>query len=108
MAAKRHAPTVDQSLDDIMSEFRDLASSLDDLLSASSAEGSEALAELKAKAADRLKQAKMAINKAERNAIQTAKDVAAKSDDYVHENPWTSIAVGASLGVVLGLLIGRR
>ena len=106
--ARRHAPTVDQSVDDIISEFRDLAASLDELLSASTSEGSEALSELKTKAADRLKQAKAAITKVERNAVQAAKDVAVKSDDYVHENPWTSIAVGAGVGLILGLLIGRR
>jgi ElaB/YqjD/DUF883 family membrane-anchored ribosome-binding protein len=99
---------VDQSIDDIMSEFRELAASLDDLLTASAGEGGEAVSELKAKAADRLKQAKAAITKVERNAVQAAKDVAVKSDDYVHENPWTSIAVGAGVGLILGLLIGRR
>ena len=106
--AKRHAPTVDQSIDDIVGEFRDLAASLDDLLSASATEGSDAMADIKAKAADRLKQAKAALTKVERNAIQTAKDVAGKSDEYVHDNPWTSIAVGAGVGLVLGLLIGRK
>jgi len=106
--AKRHTPTVDQSVEDIIGEFRDLAASLDDLLAASGNEGSEAIAELKAKAADRLKQARSAIGKVERNAVQAAKDVANRSDEYVHENPWTSIAVGAGVGLILGLLIGRR
>lgn len=106
--AKRHAQTVDQSIDDIMSEFRDLAASLDDLLTASAGEGTDALDDLKVKAADRLKQAKAAITQVERNAVLAAKDVAVKSDDYVHDNPWTSIAVGAGVGLILGLLIGRR
>ena len=106
--AKRHAPTVDQSVDDIINEFRDLAASLDDLLAASGTEGTVALADLKAKAADRLKQAKAALGKVERNAVQAAKDVANRSDEYVHENPWTAIAVGAGAGLILGLLIGRR
>lgn len=106
--ARRSSPTIDHSVDDIVSEFRDLAASLDELLAASGAEGNDALAELKAKAADRLKQAKAAIGKVERGAVQTAKEVASKSDDYVHDNPWTSIAVGAGVGLILGLLIGRR
>lgn len=106
--AKRHATTVNQPVDDIINEFRHLASSLDDLLAASTGEGNDALAELKAKAADRLKQAKNAIGKVEHNAMQAAKEVVTRSDDYVHENPWTSIAVGAGVGLILGLLIGRR
>jgi ElaB/YqjD/DUF883 family membrane-anchored ribosome-binding protein len=106
--ARRTSPLSDHSVDDIVSEFRDLAASLDELLAASGVEGSDAIAELKAKAADRVKQAKAAITKIERNAVQAAKDVATKSDDYVHDNPWTSIAVGAGVGLILGLLIGRR
>jgi ElaB/YqjD/DUF883 family membrane-anchored ribosome-binding protein len=104
----RRTTATEHSIDDIVSEFRDLAASLDELLEASGVDGSDAIAELKAKAADRVKQAKAAITKIERNAVQAAKDVATKSDDYVHDNPWTSIAVGAGVGLVLGLLIGRR
>lgn len=106
--ARRHAQTVDQSIDDIIAEFRDLASALDDLLATSAGEGSDALNELKAKASERLKQTKATLTKVERDAVQAAKDVASKSDHYVHENPWTSIAVGAGIGLILGLLIGRR
>ena len=30
------------------------------------------------------------------------------TDTYVHEKPWESIAVGAGVGLLLGLLIARR
>jgi len=30
------------------------------------------------------------------------------TDVYVHENPWRSVGMAASIGVVVGLLIGRR
>jgi ElaB/YqjD/DUF883 family membrane-anchored ribosome-binding protein len=30
------------------------------------------------------------------------------SDDYVHENPWTAIGIGAGIGFLLGVLIGRK
>ena len=106
--ARRHAQTVDQSIDDIITEFRDLASALDDLLATSAGEGGDALSDLKAKAADRLKQTKATLAKIEHDAVQTAKNAANKSDTYVHENPWTSIAVGAGVGLIIGLLIGRR
>ena len=29
-------------------------------------------------------------------------------DRYVHENPWTSIGIGAAAGLVVGMLLGRR
>lgn len=29
-------------------------------------------------------------------------------DDQVHENPWTAIGVAAGVGLVMGVLLGRR
>jgi ElaB/YqjD/DUF883 family membrane-anchored ribosome-binding protein len=106
--ARRNTRAVEHSVDDIVTEFRELAASIDELLAASGSEGSDVLAELKSKAADRLRQAKATIGNVERSAVQTARDVATKSDDYVHDNPWSSIAIGTGIGLVIGLLIGRR
>ena len=106
--ARRNTRTVEHSVDDIVAEFRELASSIDELLAASGSEGSDVLADLKSRAAERLRQAKATIGNVERSAVQAAKDVATKSDDYVHDNPWSSIAIGTGVGLVLGLLIGRR
>ena len=33
---------------------------------------------------------------------------AARADDYVRENPWTGVGIGAAIGVVLGVLLSRR
>lgn len=41
-------------------------------------------------------------------ALETGKELAEKTDDYVHENPWRAVAISASVGVVLGLLISRK
>jgi ElaB/YqjD/DUF883 family membrane-anchored ribosome-binding protein len=37
-----------------------------------------------------------------------AKAAAQGTDQYVRDNPWTSIGAATLLGVVIGLLIGRR
>ncbi|MGM0521736.1 MAG: DUF883 family protein, partial [Pseudomonadota bacterium] len=29
-------------------------------------------------------------------------------DRYVHDNPWSSIGIGAAAGFVVGLLLGRK
>jgi ElaB/YqjD/DUF883 family membrane-anchored ribosome-binding protein len=41
-------------------------------------------------------------------ALETGKEIAEKTDDYVHENPWRAVAISASVGVVLGMLISRK
>jgi len=30
------------------------------------------------------------------------------TDEYVHEHPWRSVGVAAGVGLIIGLLIGRR
>src|SRR4051812_43086900 len=41
-------------------------------------------------------------------ALETGKEIAEKTDDYVHENPWRAVAISAGLGLVLGMLISRK
>ena len=30
------------------------------------------------------------------------------TDDYVHDNPWSSIGAAAAIGMLVGVLLGRR
>lgn len=41
-------------------------------------------------------------------AIETGKEIAVKTDDYVHENPWRAVTVAAGIGVLFGFLISRK
>ncbi|MET3109081.1 ElaB/YqjD/DUF883 family membrane-anchored ribosome-binding protein [Oxalobacteraceae bacterium GrIS 2.11] len=52
-----------------------------------------------------------AINKAKEshaNALSAGKEMAASTNHYVKENPWRSIATGAGIGLLLGVILGRR
>jgi ElaB/YqjD/DUF883 family membrane-anchored ribosome-binding protein len=54
----------------------------------------------------------MRFDKIKGVAVERSKVAARQADDYVHEHPWESIAIGAGVaavvGIVLGLLISRR
>jgi len=39
---------------------------------------------------------------------ETAKTVSKATDEYVHENAWSSLAFAAVLGCVVGYLLGAR
>ncbi len=41
-------------------------------------------------------------------AVETGKELATNADDYVHENPWRAVAVSATIGMLVGLLIARK
>ncbi len=38
----------------------------------------------------------------------TARAAANSGDAFVHEKPWAAIGVAAGVGLLIGLLIGRR
>jgi ElaB/YqjD/DUF883 family membrane-anchored ribosome-binding protein len=40
--------------------------------------------------------------------VEKASGAAKDADAYVHENPWTAIGLAAAVGVIVGLMIGRR
>jgi ElaB/YqjD/DUF883 family membrane-anchored ribosome-binding protein len=41
-------------------------------------------------------------------ALDTSKEVVDTADSYVKDNPWRAVAISAGVGVVLGMMIGRR
>lgn len=40
--------------------------------------------------------------------VEKTKEAAKATDEYVHENPWRAIAIGAGVGLLLGVAITRR
>jgi len=44
----------------------------------------------------------------QRRATESAKNVGLATDEYVRENAWTTIAIAALLGCVVGYLIGQQ
>ncbi|MGC3963414.1 MAG: DUF883 domain-containing protein [Rhodocyclaceae bacterium] len=61
-----------------------------------------------ARVAERLKVAREKLVEFERVAVAKTKEAAVATDEYVHENPWKSIGLAAAVGVVVGILIGRK
>jgi len=43
----------------------------------------------------------------QKRATKSARDACEATDEYVHENVWTSVACAVALGCVLGFLLGR-
>jgi ElaB/YqjD/DUF883 family membrane-anchored ribosome-binding protein len=41
-------------------------------------------------------------------AVETGKEVAQTTDEFVQENPWAAVAVATGAGLLLGLLLGRK
>ncbi|HEX6118170.1 MAG TPA: DUF883 family protein [Dongiaceae bacterium] len=108
MARRAKVSNTERAYDDLVDEFSNLVEAMEDVFAAAAEDGGEKLSELKGQAEASLRKARARLGLVEKNALAKARKLAADSDDYVHENPWTAIGVGAGVGLLLGLLIGRK
>jgi ElaB/YqjD/DUF883 family membrane-anchored ribosome-binding protein len=68
----------------------------------------EELKAAKAKFEQTLSAAKEGLAEYQQTVVEKTKEAARATDEYVHENPWKSVGLGAAVGVVIGMLIARR
>lgn len=92
----------------LMADFKVVVADAEALLHATVNQGGEKVAEVRAKAEESLKIAKARMADVQAALLVRTKEAAKATDAYVHENPWRAIGVAAGVGLVIGLLIGRR
>ncbi|MDR2112789.1 MAG: DUF883 family protein [Candidatus Accumulibacter sp.] len=66
------------------------------------------IGELRERIAVRLRDAKARIAEAEEVLVGRTKAAARATDVYVNENPWRATGIAAGIGLLLGVIIGRR
>ena len=101
-------PTLVQTQEKLVSAIRSEISDAEEMLSATADQAGEKIARLRSRIENRLREAKFRLIDAEEALIAKTKAAAYATDDYVHESPWIAIGVAAGVGVVVGLLLGRR
>lgn len=68
----------------------------------------EKAGELRERIQERLRDAKIRIADAEAVLVDRTKAAARATDDFVQENPWKAVGIAAGVGLLLGVIIGRR
>ena len=68
----------------------------------------EELSKIRSKAEQALKQSRYRLGETGDAIAKQTRVAAARADEYVRENPWTGVGIGAAIGVVLGVLLSRR
>lgn len=92
----------------LISDFKVVIADAEALIRATANQGGEAVVNLRAKAEESLAAAKVKLADAQDALIEKGKIAAQATDDYVHEKPWHAVGIAAGIGLVVGLLIGRR
>lgn len=95
------------TLKTVRNDMKTLVKDAQELFREAAAATGDKADELRNKGLIMLEAAVEAAQNAQAAAIQKSKEVAACTDDYVHENPWRAVAISAGIGLLAGLLIGR-
>ena len=101
-------PTKPGARDQLMSDLKSVIQDAEHWLRAGSQMTGEELQAAKAKLERTLTSAKADLIRIEEAVVERTKEAAKATDEYVHENPWKSVGIGAAVGLALGLLISRR
>ena len=93
----------------VMRDIRSGLANAEELLrETASSVGEGKVGELADKLKDHFCQLKERLQIVEEAAIEKTKVAADAADDFVHEHPWKSVGIAAGVGLIIGLLIGRR
>ena len=96
------------SKEKLVSDMKVVVSDAEEILRATTGVAGDKIDELRERFADRLRDAKMRIAEAEEMLLVRTKAAARATDDYVNDNPWRAAGIAASIGLLLGVIIGRR
>ncbi|MBK7051664.1 MAG: DUF883 domain-containing protein [Rhodoferax sp.] len=96
------------SKEKLMNDLRVVVADAEELLRMTADQASESAAEVRGRVQAKLSQAKADLALLQETAVAKAKAAGLATDEYVHENPWTAIGIAAGVGLVVGLLVGRR
>jgi len=94
--------------DKLVQDFRIVVADAEELLKATASQAGEKVAVARERIQDSLHSAKVKLAEAEDVIVQRGKLAARATDEYVQENPWRAVGIGAGVGLIIGLLIGRR
>ena len=98
----------DNVAEDLRAELKNLADTLEEVLNSSTDKSKEELGKLRSKGESVLKDSRVRLSDTSDAIVKQTRETAARADEYVRENPWTGVGIGAAVGLVVGVLLSRR
>jgi len=96
------------SQEKLVSDIRAVIADAEDILKVTADQTGEKIANLRARIQDRLLDARIRLSNAEEVLVEKTRAAARAADDYVHDNPWQAVGIGAGVGFLVGFILGRR
>ena len=101
----RHSDAEQTTLDD---DLRMLTETLEEVLQYTGDRSDQAYIDIKSHAEQALSEVKARWANTGESYYARAKEAVHRTDDYVRDKPWHGVGIGATVGLVLGLLLARK
>ena len=92
----------------LVSYMKVVVADAEEILRATAGVAGDKMGDLRERFGERLRDARIRLADAEAALVDRTKAAARATDDYVHENPWRAVGLAAAVGLLLGVIIGRR
>jgi ElaB/YqjD/DUF883 family membrane-anchored ribosome-binding protein len=86
-------------------ELKSLISDAQEMFNSATSASADKASALRAEGMRMLENALSTARDMQSSAISTGKEIASTADDYVHENPWKTVAISAGVALLLGALL---
>ena len=99
---------MDANTEKFMHDMRAVVIDAEELLKATAGQAGERVEKVRARAEESLKSARARLLAAGENLDANAREAAREVNQQVHDHPWATAAVAAGVGLLVGLLLGRK
>jgi ElaB/YqjD/DUF883 family membrane-anchored ribosome-binding protein len=106
--ANANATQLNGAANNASSDMKSLVKDAQSLLSAAASLTGNKADELRERGMELLDQALGKAGKYQDQALVKSKELARATDVYVKDNPWRTVAVAAGVGLLLGVILGRK
>jgi ElaB/YqjD/DUF883 family membrane-anchored ribosome-binding protein len=91
----------------LISDVKVLIDDAEELLRATAGQTGERITDLRQRLERKIEEGRNALAALENEWRQKAEQARARSENYLRENVWTTVAMAAGIGMLLGLLLRR-
>lgn len=92
----------------IVSDMEAVVSDAEEILRETAGIAGDKMSDLRERMGEHLHASELHLADAKAALLEKTKAVACATDDYVCKNPWQSVGIAAGVGLLLGIIIGRR
>ena len=107
MNTKLAGMEVEVSKEKLMQDLRMVVADAEELLRATAGQAGEKVSAARERIQENLAAAKVRLAAAQEAVADKARQAANATDEYVHDNPWKAVGIGAGVGLIIGMLISR-